>query len=230
MSSALLLTSIRMFAETLLHRGPADRETHDEFLGTIVDESNRLSRLLGNVLEFSAIEGGKRQYQMQPRDLGEIVQAAVRAIQQRLDSEQFVLKMALDEGLPPVPVDGDAIEQAVLNLLTNAMKYSRDSRRIDLGLRREDGNAVIAVSDRGMGIRPLNSAGSSRAFSAPTLRRWRRYPEPGWGSRWWSTLSQPTVGHRTRKHTGPREHLHFASALGAPGIMKIAFNPADRKN
>ena len=148
------LTSIRMFAETLLHRGPADRETHDEFLGTIVDESNRLSRLLGNVLEFSAIEGGKRQYQMQPRDLAEIVQAAVRAIQQRLDAEQFVLEMALDEGLPPVPLDGDAIEQAVLNLLTNAMKYSGDSRRIDLGLSRDDGNAVISVSDGGMGIRP----------------------------------------------------------------------------
>jgi len=148
------LTSIRMFAETLLHRGPEDRETHDEFLGTIVDESNRLSRLLGNVLEFSAIEGGKRQYQMRPRDLGEIVRAAVRAIQQRLDSERFVLEMAIDEDIPLVPVDGDAIEQAVLNLLTNAMKYSGDSRRIDLGLRREDGNAVISVSDRGMGIRP----------------------------------------------------------------------------
>jgi signal transduction histidine kinase len=148
------LTSIRMFAETLLHRGPEDRETHDEFLGTIVEESNRLSRLLGNVLEFSAIERGKRQYQMQPCDLGEIVDAAVRAIQQRLDSEGFVLEMTLDEDLPLVSADGDAIEQAVLNLLTNAMKYSGESRFIHLGMRREDGGAVISVSDRGVGIKP----------------------------------------------------------------------------
>mgnify|MGYP001825782174 FL=1 len=95
------LTSIRMFAETLLHRGPEDRETHEEFLGTIVDESNRLSRLLGNVLEFSAIERGKRQYQMQSRDLGEILQAAIKAIQQRLDSEGFVLTTSFDGGIPP---------------------------------------------------------------------------------------------------------------------------------
>jgi signal transduction histidine kinase len=141
-----------MFAETLLHRGPEDRETHEEFLGTIVDESNRLSRLLGNVLEFSAIERGKRQYQMQSRDLGEILQAAIKAIQQRLDSEGFVLTTSFEGGIPPAPVDGDAIEQAVLNLLTNAMKYSGDSRGISIELRREGELAVISVSDRGLGI------------------------------------------------------------------------------
>jgi len=149
------LTSIRMFAETLLHRGPEDRETHEEFLGTIVEESNRLSRLLGNVLEFSAIEGGKRQYQMRPRDLREIVQAAVRAIQQRLDSEGFMLGTRVDDDLPLTPVDGDAIEQATLNLLTNAMKYSGNSRTMELELKRDGGTALISVSDHGIGI-PLS--------------------------------------------------------------------------
>jgi signal transduction histidine kinase len=146
------LTSIRMFAETLLQRRPEDWETQAEFLSTIVDESTRLSRLLGNVLEFSAIEGGKRQYQFVAGDLGEVLQAAVRTIQQRLDSEGFTLDTDVEEGLAPVPMDGDAIEQAVLNLLTNAMKYSGKSRRIDLAAKREGEEVSISVSDRGLGI------------------------------------------------------------------------------
>jgi signal transduction histidine kinase len=175
------LTSIRIFAETLLHRGPEDKETHDEFLGTIVDESNRLSRLLGNVLEFSAIEPGKRQYQMRPCDLSEIVHAAVRAIQQRLDSEGFTLAMTLDEDLPLVPADGDAIEQAVLNLLTNAMKYSGESRRIDLGLRRENGKAVISVEDQGMGIKPSAQRRIFESFYRADTPQVEEVPGTGFG-------------------------------------------------
>jgi signal transduction histidine kinase len=213
------LTSIRMFAETLLHRGPEDRETHDEFLGTIVDESNRLSRLLGNVLEFSAIEGGKRQYHMHPHDLGEIVHAAVRAIQQRLDSGQFALEMALAEDLPPVPVDGDAIEQAVLNLLTNAMKYSGESRRIDLGLRREDGNAVISVSDRGMGIRPSDRRRIFESFyraDSPAVEE-----VPGTG------LGLTLVEHIVTAHGGSVE-LESNPGQGSTFILRLPLEARDR--
>jgi len=211
------LTSIRMFAETLLDR-PADRETHDEFLHTIVDESNRLSRLLRNVLEFSAIERGKRQYRKQRCDLGEIVRAAVRAIQQRLDAERFVLDVKVDEGLPPVSVDGDAIEEAVLNLLTNAMKYSGASRRIDLGLRRENGCAVIRVTDHGIGIR---SSEQRRIFESFYRAESAEVDEvPGTG------LGLTLVEHIVEAHGG-RVELESSPGKGSTFALHLPLEPPE---
>jgi two-component system phosphate regulon sensor histidine kinase PhoR len=71
-----------------------------------------------------------------------------------LEQMQFTLNLHVQDGLPPANVDRDAIEQAILNLLANAMKYSGDSRVIDLRLTGDDGQAVITVSDRGVGIAP----------------------------------------------------------------------------
>ena len=148
------LTAIRMFAETLqLGRSP-NPETQTEYLGTIVNESERLTRLLNNVLDFSKIERGSKQYRRAPNDLAEIVTASARAMQYPLEQQQFTLNVEVQEGLPSANVDRDAIEQAILNLLANAMKYSGDSRVIDLRLTRANGQALIEVTDRGVGIAP----------------------------------------------------------------------------
>jgi signal transduction histidine kinase len=145
------LTSIRMFAELLQMRESNDAQ-QNRFLDTIVSESERLTRLLNNVLDFSRIERGQKTYRMEPAPLEEVVQSAVRTIQYPLTQQGFVLGLDIDEGIPPVPVDRDALQQAILNLLTNAMKYSGEQRQIRLRLCSENGNAVIQVSDRGIGI------------------------------------------------------------------------------
>ncbi len=148
------LTAIRMFAETLqLGRSP-DPETQAEYLETIVNESERLTRLLNNVLDFSKIERGKKEYRRTQTDLAEVVTASARAMRYPLEQQQFTLNVDVQGGLPPVNVDRDAIEQAILNLLANAMKYSGESRVVDLRLTRADGQAVIEVVDRGVGIAP----------------------------------------------------------------------------
>ena len=148
------LTAIRMFAETLqLGRSP-DPATQAEYLETIVNESERLTRLLNNILDFSKIERGKKEYRRRPDDLADIVRASARAMQYPLEQQQFTLHVEVQDGLPPANVDRDAIEQAILNLLANAMKYSGDSRVIALRLTRADGEAVIEVADRGVGIAP----------------------------------------------------------------------------
>jgi signal transduction histidine kinase len=146
------LTAIRMYAETLqLGRSP-DPATQTEYLETIVNESERLTRLLNNVLDFSKIERGRKEYRRSPNDLADIVAASARAWRYPLEQQRFTLNVEVQDGLPPVAVDRDAIEQAILNLLANAMKYSGDSRVIDLRLTRADGQAVIEVADRGVGI------------------------------------------------------------------------------
>jgi signal transduction histidine kinase len=127
--------------------------------------------------------------------------------------------MALAEDLPPVPVDGDAIEQAVLNLLTNAMKYSGESRRIDLGLRREDGNAVISVSDRGMGIRPSDRRRIFESFyraDSPAVEE-----VPGTG------LGLTLVEHIVTAHGGSVE-LESNPGQGSTFILRLPLEARDR--
>ncbi|GAI99906.1 unnamed protein product, partial [marine sediment metagenome] len=116
------LTAIRMFAEALtmgVHKRPEDQQ---EYLQTIISESERLTRLLNNVLDFSKIEQGTRTYRFEPTSLEKVVRTAERALAFHLNQKGFNLQVELDERIPPVPADKDAIEQAVLNLLHNAMK------------------------------------------------------------------------------------------------------------
>jgi signal transduction histidine kinase len=145
------LTSIRMFAELLQMKGSVDPD-HSRFLGTIVSESERLTRLLNNVLDFSRIERGQKTYRLEPAPLADVVQSAVRTIQYPLMQQGFVLDLEVRDNVPPVAVDRDAVQQAILNLLTNAMRYSGEHREIRLSLSAENGSALIQVSDRGIGI------------------------------------------------------------------------------
>jgi signal transduction histidine kinase len=148
------LTAIRMFAETLAMGRATDERTRSEYLQTVVNESERLSRLVDNVLDFSRIERGKKIYRMQPASLPDIVRAAAKAMQYPLTQEGFVLNVSIEEQSPAVRADADALEQAVLNLLANAMKYSGEAREIDLRLEHSETEAVIKVIDRGIGIAP----------------------------------------------------------------------------
>jgi len=146
------LTAIRMYAETLQMRGSTDPQIQREFLNTIVNESERLTRLLNNVLDLSRIERGQRNYHFQPTTLGDVVRSAARTMHFPLSEQGFELSVEIHDELPSVRIDRDALEQAILNLLSNAMKYSGDSRMIALTLRSKDGSALIQVVDHGIGI------------------------------------------------------------------------------
>ncbi len=148
------LTSIRMFAETLRLRRSKDQKMQDEYLDTIVNESQRLTRLLNNVLDFSKIEKGKRAYKMELSSLPEIIRTAARTMEYQLSQQNFKLHVRIVEDMPDIRIDGDAIEQALLNLISNAMKYSGDSRDIDVKLEKTENQAVIQVIDRGIGLDP----------------------------------------------------------------------------
>ncbi len=152
------LTAIRMFAETLQMGRQIDSDTQSQYLDTIVNESERLTRLLNNVLDFSKIERGGKTYRREDHCLAEVIEATARAMQYPLEQQRFTLSVEVEEDLPMARVDRDAIEQAILNLLDNAMKYSGESRDIALKLRSENGEAVISVSDQGAGVDPAERA------------------------------------------------------------------------
>jgi len=148
------LTAIRMYADTLLtHRG-LDDQVRNSYLSTIVGESERLTRLLNNVLDFARIERNAKMYTMRRVDLAQIVRDAARMMAHPLAEQGFTLTLqgASADASVAVVADADAIAQAVLNLIVNAMKYSGDARTIALTLDVSDGEATIAVTDQGIGI------------------------------------------------------------------------------
>lgn len=146
------LTAIRMFAETLRMGRAADPQVAEEYLDTIVNETERLTRLLNNVLEFAKLERGVARFRLSRQPVAGAVRTAVRAMSYPLAQQGFDLNVDVPAGLPDLLVDADAIEQAVLNLLTNAMKYSGQARTIDLTVRHDGHDVVIDVTDRGIGI------------------------------------------------------------------------------
>jgi signal transduction histidine kinase len=148
------LTAIRMFAETLAMGRSRDERTRGEYLETIVNESERLARLVDNVLDFSKIEQGKKIYRLRTTHLENVAGSAARAMQFPLTQQGFQLQLSMQEEMPELEADPDAIEQAILNLLTNAMKYSGDAREIDLRLGARNGDAIIQVVDHGLGMTP----------------------------------------------------------------------------
>jgi len=175
------LTAIRMFTETLQLDGDEDRETRAEYLDTILHESERLSRLVDNVLDFGKIERGQKIYRFEPVRLDQVVEGAARTIQHPLEQAGFALDVAVRRDLPAVPADADALQQAILNLLTNAMKYSGGSRRIGLGLDRENGDARIQVVDQGVGIAEADQAHVLERFYRASTAQNRHIPGAGLG-------------------------------------------------
>jgi len=146
------LATIRVFSEMMRLGDELDRDTQCQHLDTITQETARLSRLVDNVLAFARIEQGKQVYRTQSVALAGVIDAAARAIEYPARESGFQLEISADGDLPPVSGDRDALEQAVLNLLSNAMKYSGESRRIGLHLSRDESAALIRVVDHGIGI------------------------------------------------------------------------------
>jgi signal transduction histidine kinase len=146
------LTAIRMFAEALAMGVQSQPEAQQEYLRTIISESERLSRLLNNVLDFSKIEQGTRTYRFEPLSLEGVVRAAAKAMAFSMDQKGFRFEIEVEDGLPQVRADKDALEQAVLNLLDNAVKYSGKNRELRLRLCRREKAICIDVIDFGTGI------------------------------------------------------------------------------
>jgi len=146
------LTSIRAHVETLLMGRAGAPETTTEYLRTIASESERLTRLVESVLDLSRIEQGSKTYRMQSTSLGEVVRAAAKTMEYPLSQLGFTLTLSSDNSEPTLFGDADALKQAILNLLGNAMKYSGGARHIEMRVGSAAREAFVDVVDHGIGI------------------------------------------------------------------------------
>ena len=152
------LALIRMFGETLeMNRAP-DEATRREYYGVITRESERLSHLIDNVLDFSRIEGGRRRYELAPGPLEPVIHEALDTFRYPLSQLGFKVTVDVDPDLPEVRLDAGAMGQALANLVDNAIKYSDTRRRLSVNARRVGAAVAIEVADEGIGIPPGEEA------------------------------------------------------------------------
>jgi two-component system phosphate regulon sensor histidine kinase PhoR len=146
------LSLIRMFSEVLVSGKVKDDATRREYFGIIHNESDRMSRLIANLLDFASLERGARIRPLERLDLARLVQQDLEAFRYQIQKEGFELRTDLDETIPEVLGDPTSLSLALFNLLDNSIKYSGEKKEIAVRLARSDGYVELAVSDRGLGI------------------------------------------------------------------------------
>lgn len=145
------LTSIRMFSELLQSPSITPAKQH-EFLQIIQSESARLTRLINNVLDFSSMERGTRKYNFQPISLLDQVRHTIEAYRPQLELNGFKVEVELPVSNCRIKGDPDALSQALMNLLSNAEKYSGDNKEILITLEAGPVDVRVKVCDRGNGV------------------------------------------------------------------------------
>ena len=149
------LSLVRMFSELLQSGRVENEEKQRQYLTIIVSESERLTALIENVLDFAKVERGKQAYEFAEGHVPDVVTRAVEACRVRAEREHVTLEYEADSGLPSAQLDERAIEIAVINLVDNALKYAADGQRVTVKVRRKGDKIEIRVCDLGAGI-PLD--------------------------------------------------------------------------
>ena len=146
------MSSIQGLAEILQSGKIKDKEKREQFLNLMASESSRLSRFLHNVLDFGRIEQRVKTYQFQRTNIVTLIHEVVEIFRQTLDSQGFRLEMHLPESPLFLEVDGDAVIQALINLVDNAIKYSAEKKVLEINLQDRERELEIQVRDEGIGI------------------------------------------------------------------------------
>jgi signal transduction histidine kinase len=188
------LALIQLFAETLELGRVRTPERAQEYYGIINGEAKKLTRLIENILDFSRMEAGLRPYRMEPADLQESVTKVLARMETQFSQGHFEVKATIEPNLPRILADEGAAEQAIENLLANAMKYSGDAKTIEVAARRADGHIVVSVTDHGVGI--------SRREQARIFRKFYRVQRELGGGPQGTGLGLAIVDHTMRGHGG----------------------------
>ena len=151
------LTSIRAFTQILAEHPDVGAEQRSKFLGIITKETERLTRLINQVLDLSKIESGKAEWRESRVDMRELIGDAVTGMSQVFEEQAIKVDVQLPPKVPPVRADVDRIIQVMLNLLSNAAKFCEPGRgQIRVALQEQAGTLRVEVRDNGPGIDPVD--------------------------------------------------------------------------
>jgi signal transduction histidine kinase len=191
------LALIRLYAETLELGRITTHEKKNEYYSIIRKESERLSALINNILDFSRIEAGAKEYDFRETDIAELVRNTLDSYRYQIEQQGFAFEEQIDPGIPSVKIDREAIARALVNLINNALKYSDNEKFLGVRLYREQSMLKLEVSDRGIGI--------DRNEQARIFEKFYRTCDPLVHNTKGSGLGLSLVRHITRAHGGDVE-------------------------
>jgi signal transduction histidine kinase len=191
------LALIRLYAETLELGRITTREKKQQYYRIIRKESERLTALINNILDFSRIEAGRKEYEFRETDIGDLVHNTLDSYRYQIESQGFEFEEKIDDNLPPVSVDREAIARAVVNLVNNALKYSDDNKFLGVKLYRDNGAVKLEVVDHGIGI--------ARRDQSKIFEKFYRTGDPLVHNTKGSGLGLSLVRHITEAHGGEIE-------------------------
>ena len=188
------LSLIRLYAETLELGRLTSQDKREEDYRIIRKESERLTALINNILDFSRIEAGRKEYEFRETDIAELVRNTLESYRYQIEQNGFTFEENISENLPPMRVDREAIARSLLNLVNNALKYSQREKYLGVNLYRENGSVKLEVVDHGIGI--------SRAEQSKIFEKFYRVGDPLVHNTKGSGLGLSLVRHIAEAHGG----------------------------
>jgi signal transduction histidine kinase len=146
------LALIRLYAETLEMGRISGSGKQQEYYEIIRKESERLTSLINNILDFSRIESGKKEYSFRETNVAALVRSTLESYRFEIEQNGFQFEQKIDNDLPPLWVDQEAIARSLLNLVNNAVKYSSTEKYLGIRLYRHNSGVNLEVVDHGIGI------------------------------------------------------------------------------
>jgi len=188
------LALIRLYAETLELGRISTPDKKHQYYKIIRKESERLTSLINNILDFSRIEAGHKEYEFRETDIAELVHNTLETYRYQIEQQGFTLEEVIDTDIPALRVDREAIARALVNLINNALKYSNEDKYLLVKLFRENGSVKLEVADHGIGI--------ARRDQVKIFEKFYRAGDPLVHNTKGSGLGLSLVLHITKAHGG----------------------------
>ena len=147
------LTNIKSYAETVIAAGDElPPELHNNFMGVIVSEADRMTRIVQDLLTLSKIDYGKMEMNVSRFSFSKAVRSVYEAVALNAESHGHTLTFSCEENMPDVDGDRERIEQVIMNIVSNAIKYTPDGGKIAITAATSGRNVFVRISDNGIGI------------------------------------------------------------------------------
>lgn len=211
------LALIRLYAETLELGRITTQEKKEEYYCIIRKESERLTALINNILDFSRIEAGRKEYDFRETDIAELVRNTLDAYRYQIEQQGFAFEQSIDSSIPAVQVDREAIARALVNLVNNALKYSAHEKFLCVKLYRANDLLKLEVVDRGIGI--------TRREQSKIFEKFYRTGDPLVHNTKGSGLGLSLVRHITQAHGGEVQ-VESTPGKGSKFILSLPLAPA----
>jgi len=206
------LALIRLYAETLELGRITTEEKKEDYYRIIRKESERLTALINNILDFSRIEAGRKEYDFRETNIAELVTNTLDSYRYQIEQQGFAFEQSIDPGIPAVRVDREAIARALVNLVNNALKYSVNEKFLAVKLYRANDRLKLEVVDRGIGI--------TRREQSKIFEKFYRTGDPLVHNTKGSGLGLSLVRHITRAHGGDVE-VESTPGKGSKFILSL---------